>query len=93
MLERSAQLVSLLAHSLSGFERLVVELHYIDRMPEQAISEVLEVDEDTVKSALEGIRGRVREVRTAFVNALCKSESEVPASRAAPMLVGAAGDG
>ncbi|MBM4008107.1 MAG: sigma-70 family RNA polymerase sigma factor [Planctomycetes bacterium] len=76
MLEKSAQLVSLLAHSLSGFERLVVELHYIDRMPTSEISDVLEVDEDEVNDALEGIRSRVREVRKAFVNALCMSEAE-----------------
>jgi DNA-directed RNA polymerase specialized sigma24 family protein len=76
MLEKSAQIVSLLAHSLSGFERLVVELHYIDGMPANEISDVLEVDEDEVKSALDGIRSRVREVRKAFVNALCMSEAE-----------------
>jgi len=77
MLEKSAQLVSLLAHSLSGFERLVVELHYIDRMPASEISQVLEVDEDEVESALAAIRHRVSQVRKAFVDALCRSEVEV----------------
>jgi DNA-directed RNA polymerase specialized sigma24 family protein len=63
MLEKSAQLVSILARSLSGFERLVVELHYIDRMPTSEISDILEVDEEDVNSALDGIRSRIAEVR------------------------------
>jgi len=75
MLEKSAQLVSLLARSLSGFERLVVELHYIDRMPIGEISQILEVDEEDVNSALEGIRSRIAEVRKALVHALYQSEA------------------
>ncbi len=76
MLERSAQLVSLLARSLSGFERLVVELHFVDKMPTNEISEVLEVDQDEVESALDGIRARVSAVRGAVVKALCTSHAE-----------------
>jgi DNA-directed RNA polymerase specialized sigma24 family protein len=76
MLERSAQLVSLLAQSLSSFERLVVELHFIDKMPTNEISEVLEVDQDEVESALDGIRARVTAVRSAVVKALCRSPAE-----------------
>lgn len=76
MLERSAQVVSLLAQSLSSFERLVVELHFIDKMPTNEISEVLEVDQDDVESALDGIRARVTAVRSAVVKALCRSHAE-----------------
>ncbi|NBX36181.1 MAG: sigma-70 family RNA polymerase sigma factor [Planctomycetes bacterium] len=61
---------------MSGFERLVVELHFIDKMPTNEISEVLEVDQDEVEFALDGIRARVTAVRSAVVKALCRSAAE-----------------
>ena len=73
MLEKSAPLVTLVARSLSSFERLILELHYIDRLPCSEISEVLEVTEEQVNMTLADIRARISGVRRTFVDTLCES--------------------
>ena len=77
MLEKSAPLVSLVAKSLSSFERLILELHYIDRLPCSEISEVLEVTEEQVNQALAGVRARITGVRRSFVETLIENASPV----------------
>jgi hypothetical protein len=44
-------------------------------MPTSEISDILEVDEEDVNSALDGIRSRIAEVRKALVHALYQSET------------------
>jgi|GEM_PF-1389757 len=66
-------LVSLVARSLSSIERLILELHYIDRMPATDISEVLEVTEQQVVQTLANIRSRINGVRRTFVDTLCET--------------------
>ena len=73
MLDQSAPLVALVARSLTSFERLVLELHYIDRLPSSDISEVLEISEQTVTDSLADIRARISGVRKTFVQTLCES--------------------
>ena len=73
MLEQTAPLVTLVARSLSAGERLVVELHYIERLSSREIAEVLETTEDQIALTLSGVRDRISSVRHAFVETLCKT--------------------
>ena len=77
MFEKSAPLVSLVARSLSSFERLILELHYIDRLPCSEISEVLEVTEQQVNLTLADIRCRISGVRRSFVDTLIENVAPV----------------
>jgi DNA-directed RNA polymerase specialized sigma subunit len=77
MFEKSAPLVSLVARSLSGFERLILELHYIDRLTSSEISEVLEVTEQKVNLTLAAIRSRISGVRSSFVDTLIENAAPV----------------
>ncbi len=73
MLEQTAPLVTMVAQSLSSGERLVVELHYIERLSSREIAEVLETPEEQIVNTLAGVRDRVTTVRRAFVEALCRA--------------------
>lgn len=77
MFETSAPLVSLVARSLSSFERLILELHYIDRLSCSEISEVLEVTEQQVNLTLAEVRARISGVRSSFVDTLIESVAPV----------------
>lgn len=73
MLETTAPLVSLVARSLTSSERLVLELHYLDRLPCPEIAEILETTEQHVAQVLADIRFRISGVRRTFVATLCES--------------------
>lgn len=73
MLEQTAPLVTLVARSLSSSERLVVELHYIERLTSREIAEVLETTEEQIASTLSAVRDRINSVRHAFVETLCQA--------------------
>lgn len=73
MLEQTAPLVTMVARSLSSCERLVVELHYIERLSSREIAEVLETTEEQIANTLAAVRDRVTSVRHAFVETLCKA--------------------
>jgi DNA-directed RNA polymerase specialized sigma subunit len=77
MFEKSAPLVSLVARSLSSFERLILELHYIDRLTCAEISEVLEVTEQQINLTLADIRSRISGVRSSFVDTLIENAAPV----------------
>lgn len=81
MLEQTAPLVTIVARSLTSFERLVLELHYIDRLPSCDISEVLEISEQTVIDTLAEVRTRINGVRKTFVETLCEAASLDPTRR------------
>lgn len=72
MLEQTAPLVTMVARGLSSCERLVVELHYIERLSSKEIAEVLETTEEQIARTLSAVRERVAGVRRAFVETLCK---------------------
>jgi hypothetical protein len=73
MLEQTAPLVTMVARTLSSGERLVVELHYIERLSSREIAEVLETTEEHILGTLAGVRDRVATVRRAFVETLCRA--------------------
>lgn len=73
MLEQTAPLVTMVARSLSSCERLVVELHYIERLSSREIAEVLETTEEQIANTLAAVRERVTSVRHTFVETLCKA--------------------
>ncbi len=73
MLEQSTRLVSLLSRSLTSSERLVLELHYLDRLPSQEIAEILETTESHIEQLLSDVRSRISGVRRTLVSALCES--------------------
>lgn len=73
MLEQSTDLVTLLSKSLTSSERLVLELHYLDRLPCQEIAEILETTENHIDQVLTDVRCRISGVRRTFVDALCES--------------------
>ncbi len=73
MLEQSTRLVSLLSRSLTSSERLVLELHYLDRLPSQEIAEILETTENHIEQLLNDVRTRISGVRRTLVSALCES--------------------
>lgn len=73
MLEQSTRLVSLLSRSLTSSERLVLELHYLDRLPSQEIAEILETTENHIEQLLNDVRSRISGVRRTLVSALCES--------------------
>ncbi|MSQ91222.1 MAG: HD domain-containing protein [Phycisphaerales bacterium] len=73
MLEKSAPLVSLVARSLSSSERLVLELHYLDRLPCPEIAEILETTENHITQILADVSRRITGVRRSFVDVLCES--------------------
>ncbi|MSR68960.1 MAG: HD domain-containing protein [Phycisphaerales bacterium] len=73
MLEQTTRLITLLSRSLTSSERLVLELHYLDRLPCQEIAEILETTESHIDQVLSDVRSRISGVRRTFVDALCES--------------------
>lgn len=73
MLEQSAPLVTMVAGSLTSSERLVLELHYIERFSSKEIAEILETTESHIDRTLSAVRDRVTGVRRAFVETLCRA--------------------
>lgn len=73
MLEQSAPLVTMVARTLSSSERLVLELHYIERFSPREIAEIMETTEAHIDRTLTAVRDRVTSVRRAFVETLCRA--------------------
>jgi hypothetical protein len=73
MLEAEAPFVKMVAGSLTPAERLVLELHYAEKLAVSEIADVLETTEEAVRRTLDGVKRRVTVARKALIDALVEA--------------------